>query len=109
VSWIFCDADGSYVFTPQAGFITDLNSTPNYLTVVSESVLARLLPEANGRSCVCYGACNPIVVTCHPSADGEIENWLVEGGQLPLSPPWVRDDPFTFWNFPFSLLVPSEG
>ena len=23
-----------------------------------------------------YGACNPMVITCHPSADGEIENWL---------------------------------
>jgi hypothetical protein len=38
VSWIFGDADGSYVFTPQAGFITDPNSTPNYLTAVTESV-----------------------------------------------------------------------
>jgi hypothetical protein len=28
------------VFTPQAGFITDLNSTPNYLTAVFENVLS---------------------------------------------------------------------
>ena len=38
VSWIFGDSDSLHVFTPQAGFITDLNSTPNYLTAVFESV-----------------------------------------------------------------------
>jgi hypothetical protein len=38
VSWIFGDSDSLTVFTPQAGFITDLNSTPNYLTAVSKSV-----------------------------------------------------------------------
>ena len=38
VSWIFGDADAPHVFTPQAGFITDLNSTPNYLTAVFENV-----------------------------------------------------------------------
>jgi hypothetical protein len=38
VSWIFGDSDAPHVFTPQAGFITDLNSTPNYLTAVFESV-----------------------------------------------------------------------
>jgi IPT/TIG domain/Putative Ig domain len=38
VSWIFGDSDAPHVFTPQAGFITDLNSTPNYLTTVFESV-----------------------------------------------------------------------
>ena len=38
VSWIFGDSDAPHVFTPQAGFTTDLNSTPNYLTAVFESV-----------------------------------------------------------------------
>ncbi len=38
VSSIFGDSDSLTVFTPQAGFITDLNSTPNYLTTVFESV-----------------------------------------------------------------------
>jgi hypothetical protein len=38
VSWIFADSDASHTFTPQAGFITDLNSTANYLTCVFESV-----------------------------------------------------------------------
>jgi hypothetical protein len=38
VSWIFGDSDNSTVFTPQAGFIKDPNSTPTYLTTVSESV-----------------------------------------------------------------------
>ena len=38
VSWIFGDSDAPHVFTPQAGFITDLNSTPNYLTGVFENV-----------------------------------------------------------------------
>jgi hypothetical protein len=38
VSWIFGNEDPPHSFTPQAGFITDLNSTPNYLTAVFESV-----------------------------------------------------------------------
>ncbi|MGB9433612.1 MAG: hypothetical protein WBQ89_15330, partial [Candidatus Acidiferrum sp.] len=38
VSWIFGNSDSLTVFTPQGGFITDLNSTPNYLTAVTESV-----------------------------------------------------------------------
>ena len=38
VSWIFGDSDAPHTFTPQAGFITDPNSTPNYLTAVFESV-----------------------------------------------------------------------
>ena len=38
VSSIFGDSDTLTVFTPQSGFITDLNSTPNYLTTVFESV-----------------------------------------------------------------------
>jgi hypothetical protein len=40
VSWVFGDSDAPHVFTPQAGFITDLNSTPNYLTAVFENVLS---------------------------------------------------------------------
>ncbi|MGB7493643.1 MAG: putative Ig domain-containing protein [Candidatus Acidiferrum sp.] len=38
VSWIFGNSDTPTVFTPQAGFVTDLNSIPTYLTGVSESV-----------------------------------------------------------------------
>ena len=38
VSWIFGDSDNPTVFTPQAGFVKDPNSTPTYLTTVSESV-----------------------------------------------------------------------
>jgi len=38
VSWIFGDSDAPHTFTPQMGFITDMNSTPNYLTAVFESV-----------------------------------------------------------------------
>ncbi len=38
VSWIFGDSDSSTTFTPQAGFITDVNSTPTYLTEASENV-----------------------------------------------------------------------
>jgi len=38
VSWIFGDSDVPSVFTPQAGFITDLNSTPTYLTAVFSNV-----------------------------------------------------------------------
>ncbi|MGC2637039.1 MAG: hypothetical protein WA294_07655, partial [Acidobacteriaceae bacterium] len=38
VSWIFGDSDAPHTFTPQTGFITDPNSTPNYLTAVSENV-----------------------------------------------------------------------
>jgi hypothetical protein len=34
LSWIFGDSDAMHVFTPQSGFTTDLNSTPNYLTTV---------------------------------------------------------------------------
>ncbi len=40
---------------------------------------------------MCYGACNPIMTTCHPSADGEIENWLwYEPGDDTLSVTAVR-------------------
>ena len=38
VSWIFGDSDAPHTFTPQAGFITDTNSTPNYLTAVFANV-----------------------------------------------------------------------
>jgi hypothetical protein len=38
VSWIFGDSDAPTVFTPQGGFVKDLNSTPTYLTLASESV-----------------------------------------------------------------------
>jgi hypothetical protein len=38
VSWIFGDSDAPHVFTPQAGFLTDLNSTPNFLTAAFENV-----------------------------------------------------------------------
>jgi len=38
VSWIFGDSDAAHTFTPQTGFITDLNSTPNYLTGVFENL-----------------------------------------------------------------------
>jgi len=38
VSWIFGDSDAPHVFTPQSGFITDLNSTPTYLTTVFSNV-----------------------------------------------------------------------
>ena len=38
VSWIFGDSDAPHTFTPQTGFLTDVNSTPTYLTAVSESV-----------------------------------------------------------------------
>jgi Putative Ig domain len=47
ISWIFGDADppnngisNYYIFTPAAGYATDLNSTPNYLTAASENVVA---------------------------------------------------------------------
>ena len=38
VSWVFGDNDSAHTFTPQTGFITDPNSTPNYLTAVYENV-----------------------------------------------------------------------
>jgi len=38
VSWIFGDSDAPHTFTPQTGFITNLNSTTNYLTAVFENV-----------------------------------------------------------------------
>ncbi len=38
VSWIFGDSDAPHTFTPQTGFVTDVNSTPGYLTAVTENV-----------------------------------------------------------------------
>ena len=38
VSWAFGDSDAPHTFTPQTGFTTDPNSTPNYLTAAFESV-----------------------------------------------------------------------
>lgn len=40
VSWIFGDSDAPTVFTPQAGFTADPNSTPTYLTAAFENVLS---------------------------------------------------------------------
>jgi hypothetical protein len=37
VSWIFGDSDAPHTFTPETGFLTDLNPTPNYLTAAFES------------------------------------------------------------------------
>lgn len=37
-NWIFGDSDGAETFTPQAGFTTDLNSTPTYMTAATENV-----------------------------------------------------------------------
>ena len=69
VSWIFGDADppnnadsNFYIFTPQAGFTTDLNSTPNYLTEASENVSSSgtyqntfLISSADGWQAVLIG------------------------------------------------------
>ncbi|HEX4004706.1 MAG TPA: hypothetical protein VHX60_00880 [Acidobacteriaceae bacterium] len=38
VSWIFGDSDATHTFTPQSGFIPDVNSTPTYLMEASENV-----------------------------------------------------------------------
>jgi len=38
VSWIFGDSDAPHTFTPQAGFLTDVNSTPTYLTAAVDNV-----------------------------------------------------------------------
>jgi hypothetical protein len=38
VSWVFADSDAPHTFTPQPGFLLDPNSTPNYLTAVTENV-----------------------------------------------------------------------
>ena len=40
ISWIFGDSDAAHVFTPQSPFVTDLNSTPNYLTTIFATVPA---------------------------------------------------------------------
>ena len=37
-NWIFGDSDGAEVFTPQAGFLADLNSIPTYLAAVTDNV-----------------------------------------------------------------------
>ena len=63
VSWIFGNSDSPTVFTPQAGFITDLNSTPTYLTAVTESVSSpgsyqsqfSITPSADGWQVVIIG------------------------------------------------------
>ena len=39
-NWIFGDSDGAETFTPQAGFTTDLNSTPSYMTAATENVVS---------------------------------------------------------------------
>jgi len=38
VSWIFGDSDAPHTFTSQTGFLTDMNSTPTYLTAAFASV-----------------------------------------------------------------------
>ncbi len=38
VSWIFGDSDASHTFTPQGGFLADVNSTPTYLTAAVDNV-----------------------------------------------------------------------
>ena len=63
VSWIFGDLDSPHTFTPQTGFIADLNSTPTYLTAVFESVSSpgsyqsqfSISPSADGWQVVMIG------------------------------------------------------
>jgi hypothetical protein len=63
VSWVFGNADDTNVFTPQGGFLTDLNSTPNYLTAVFDSVSSpgsyqtqfSISPSADGWQVVIIG------------------------------------------------------
>jgi hypothetical protein len=67
VSWIFGDSDAPHVFTPQTGFVTDLNSTPNYLTAVSENVATggqyqsqfTITPASDGWQAVIIGLVPP--------------------------------------------------
>ncbi len=40
LSWIIGDSDARTTFTPQAGFVTDINSPPTYITAASENVSA---------------------------------------------------------------------
>src|ERR1019366_6105367 len=64
VSWIFGDSDAPHTFTPQTRFITDLNSTPNYLTAVYQNVSSSgsyqsqfsISPSADGWQVVIIGA-----------------------------------------------------
>jgi len=63
VNWIFGDADSGHDFIPQAGFTTDLDSTPNYLTAVIENVPSsgsyqntfNIMPDADGWQTVLVG------------------------------------------------------
>ena len=70
VSWIFGDndgTDGTEVFTPQTGFTTDMNSTPNYLTAVFENAPSSgsyqsqftITPSADGWQLVLIGLPDP--------------------------------------------------
>jgi hypothetical protein len=67
VSWIFGDSDANHVFTPQSGFVTDLNSTPNYLTTVFENVPSAgsyqsqfaISPSADGWQTILIGLTPP--------------------------------------------------
>jgi hypothetical protein len=67
VSWVFGDSDAPHTFTPQSGFITDLNSTPNYLTAVFENEPSSgsfqnqfaITPSADGWQVVLIGLPTP--------------------------------------------------
>ena len=93
VSWIFGDSDSPHTFTPQTGFLTDVNSTANYLTAATESVSSSgsyqnqftISPSSDGWQTILIGmaastgtiATPTVTVTPSPSSIGTTQELTV--------------------------------
>ena len=75
VSWIFGDSDASHTFTPQGGFLADVNSTPTYLTAAVDNVSSSgsyqdqfaITPSSDGWQTVLIGMPAPTGTAATPS------------------------------------------
>ena len=75
MSWIFGDSDAPHTFTPQAGFLADVNSTPTYLTAAIENVSSSgsyqnqfaISPSSDGWQTMLIGMPAPTGTTATPS------------------------------------------
>ena len=92
VSWIFGDSDAPHTFTPQAGFLTDVNSIPTYVTEASENATPgsyttefAISPSADGWETVLIGlsamagttATPTVAVTASPASIGPTQDLTV--------------------------------
>jgi hypothetical protein len=63
----YCNLDTIWILNPEA------ETMPSAPIEITEAISKRISTAADVMG---YGACNPIMTTCHPSAVGVIVNWV---------------------------------